>query len=377
MVALSGDDNAQLRSNDNRGGLSRGRRRAAGGSGEEQRGEDENAPHETKTTGRLGHAAPSVPPGIAGRLSHAFCYKLAMHALRTAGAGILVAISVLAAGAPTASSSPTAAAPPRRAALCGTMARERPPLHIGHVVWIWFENKSYGGVVGSQDAPTFNRLAAACGIATNYLALSHPSLPNYIAATSGSTQGIADDNDPSSHQLNVQSIFGQVPSRSYEQSMPSNCLLANAGEYAARHNPEVYYVPIRAQCLKNDVPLSQLDATALPRFSFVTPDVCSDMHDCSVSTGDSWLRSFLPRITNSRPYRSGQTVVFITFDESEFDSGPNHVPTLVLSEWTRPGTRSSVPFDHYSLLRTTEELLGAPLLGNAAHVRSMRIAFHL
>jgi phosphatidylinositol-3-phosphatase len=303
--------------------------------------------------------------------------KLGMHSRRsTASAGLIAVIAVLA-GLLAVPSSLGAKSRSAAQPLCGAYAKQRPPAHVRHVVWIWFENHSYGGVLGTQAAPTFNRLAAECGVANNYFAISHPSLPNYVAATSGSTQGIADDTDPSSHQLNVPSIFGQVPSGSFEESMPANCTLSDSGKYAVRHDPEAYYIPIRAQCQKNDVPLPELDAAALPRFSFVTPDVCSDMHDCSVSTGDSWLRSFLPRVTNSRAYRSGQMVVFITFDESESDSGPNHVPTLVLSEWTRPGTRSSLRFDHYSLLRTTEELLGVGLLGNAAHASSMRAPFHL
>src|SRR5262249_34829690 len=147
--------------------------------------------------------------------------------------------------------------------------------------------------------------ATSCGLATNYHGISHPSLPNYIAATSGSTQGISDDGDPSSHQLNVPSIFGQVGSRSYEETMPSNCYLHDSSDYVVHHNPDAYYTPIRSDCNVNDVPLgtsssgnlvSDVNAGALHAFSFVTPNECNDMHDCSIGTGDGWLQTMVPII---------------------------------------------------------------------------------
>ena len=270
----------------------------------------------------------------------------------------------------------SAAASPAPAGICGRLASRPAPAHVAHVVWIWFENHGYPDVVGSPDATYFSLLASRCGVATDYFAITHPSLPNYIAATSGSTQGIEDDAGPASHRLNVPSLFGQVAGRSYEQSMPFPCALTDTGRYAVRHDPQAYYLPLRAQCVQRVLPLARFDARALPRFAFVTPDICSDMHSCPVSAGDRWLRSFLPRITGSRDYRAGRTVVFVTFDEDDGGAG-NRVLTLVLSEWTRPGTRSGARFDHYSLLRTTEELLGVPTLANARRAASMRRAFHL
>lgn len=266
-------------------------------------------------------------------------------------------------------------ASPAAPRICGAYGSRQAPRHVAHVVWIWFENHGYSAVVGSREAPYLGLLAARCGLATNYHAIAHPSLPNYIAATSGSTQGIADDAEPVSHRLDVPSLFGQVAGRSYEQSMPYPCALSDSGAYAVRHDPQAYYLPLRATCPQRVLPLSRFDARALPRFAFVTPDVCSDMHSCPVSDGDRWLGGFLPRIIRSRDYRDGRTVVFVTFDEG--DTGDNRVATFVVSAWTRPGTRSAAPFDHYSLLRTTEDLLGAPPLGNARTARDMRRAFHL
>lgn len=262
------------------------------------------------------------------------------------------------------------------APLCGGSAAKRPPARVAHVVWIWFENHGPADILGSGAAPFFDRVAAACGLATNYRAITHPSLPNYIAATSGSTYGVADDAGPALHRLDVPSLFGQVGGRSYEQSMPFPCDLTDTGRYAVKHDPQAYYVRIRPSCPQRVLPLSRFDPRALPRFAFVTPDICSDMHSCPVSAGDAWLRGFLPRITRSTDYRAGRVVVFVTFDEAE-TGGDNRVATLVLSEWTAPGTRSALPFDHYSLLRTTEDLLGVRPLGRARTARDMRHGFHL
>lgn len=259
---------------------------------------------------------------------------------------------------------------------CGAYARRPAPAHLAHVVWIWFENHGYSDIAGSTDAPYLNAIAGSCGLATNYQSVAHPSLPNYIAATSGSTQGIEDDGLPPSHTLTVPSIFSQVDSRSFEQAMPENCDLSDTDIYAVRHNPEVYYLPLRQACRANNVPLGRFNARRLPQFSFVTPDMCSDMHSCSVADGDSWLRGFLPRIIASPDYRAGRTVVFITFDESE-QSDDNKVFTAVLSEWTPAGKRVATSLSHYSLLRTTEELLGVNLLGSAQTAASMRRPFHL
>jgi phosphatidylinositol-3-phosphatase len=281
-------------------------------------------------------------------------------------------------------SSRAVATPTGRSGPCG---RTGPPQSWKHVIWIWMENRSYGQVIGSRSAPTINRLARQCGLATGYKGVTHPSLPNYIAATSGGTWGITDDASPAEHTVSRESIFGQLAARgrtwrSYEESMPARCGLTNAGLYAVKHNPAAYYLRSRDDCRRWDVPLEpalahDLRDDRLPAFAFVTPNLCNDMHDCSVATGDAWLQRWVPRILASRAYRSASTVLVITFDEGEDSS--NRVPTIVVSPSTQPGTQSDAPFDHYSLLKTTEELLGLPPLARAGApaTASMRTAFHL
>jgi phosphatidylinositol-3-phosphatase len=259
--------------------------------------------------------------------------------------------------------------------------------HPWKVLWIVMENKNYSDVIGSSSAPYENALAAKCGLATNYHAITHPSLPNYIAMTSGSTHGVSDDGSPSSHPLSGASVFSQGrPAKSYEESMPSSCYLSDSGLYRVHHNPEAYYTSVRTACKSGgDVPMgtvssgsfhNALIAGKLPRFSLVTPNMCHDTHDCSVATGDSYLKSLVPAILAAPDYQAGRLALFLTWDENDGLSG-NRVPTIVVSPHVPAGTRSGTRFTHYSLLRTAEELLGVPLLRNAQTAASMRAAFRL
>jgi phosphatidylinositol-3-phosphatase len=221
------------------------------------------------------------------------------------------------------------------------------------------ENHSYDTIIGSPKAPYINALAAKCGLATNYHNISHPSLPNYVGATSGLRYAallkFKPDCDPRiGCTTTAASIFGQGEKwKAYQQSMPANCYRVNSGAYAVRHNPPPYY----------------------------------DMHDGTIAEGNNWLAANLPTILNSDAYRDGSTVVFLTWDEGRSGTVRRcatnttdvgcHVATIVLSPSTKPGTRSSRLFNHYSLLGTTEQLLGLRRLGLARYYRTMTAAFRL
>ncbi len=165
--------------------------------------------------------------------------------------------------------------------------------------------------------------------------------------------------------------------------MVDHCQLQSGGRYAVKHNPQPYYVNAsdRAACQRDNVPLGALDRGALaddlanghlPTFAFITPDLCNDTHDCDVTTGDRWLENWVGKILASPTYQAGATVVFIVWDE------PTPMPILVIAPTTPSGVVSQTAFDHYSLLRTTEELLDiSPYLGGAATAQSMRSAFQL
>jgi hypothetical protein len=245
------------------------------------------------------------------------------------------------------------------------------------VVWIVMENKAYDEIVDNPAAPYENALARECGLATSYHAVAHPSLPNYIAMTSGSTMGIADDEPPSVHALDAPSLFSQLGGnwKSFQESMPAHCDRGDSGDYAVKHNPAAYFTNVQKACVARDVPL-KLPIDLSSGFTFVTPNLCHDMHDCPVSTGDRWLAGFLPRVLESSQYQGGHTAVFLTYDEDDGSSG-NHVATFVIAPSVPQGSRSQLPFSHYSLLRTTEEMLGLGRLGAAAGASSMRSAFGL
>jgi len=289
---------------------------------------------------------------------------------------------------------PTATGP---AAPCGSVAA---PRTYRHVVWIWMENHSYGDIIGNKaQAPYLNALASECGLATNYHNISHPSLPNYLAATSGRDRAGLPvlswlDCGPSAVcDTSAASIFGQGETwKAYQESMPSNCARSNSGPYAVRHNPPPYYEKLPG-CAGRDVPYARLAAdlaaNALPAFSFITPNLIDDMHDGTIAQGDAWLASKLPAILKSKEYHAGTTAVFITWDEGsggypieDCDNATSTdssciVPTIVISPSTPARTTSRTFFSHYSLLATAEQLLGLPKLRSAASATTMTAAFHL
>jgi len=282
-----------------------------------------------------------------------------------AAISLFLALFVSPANGATSKSIPTASP-------CGVATS----VQYSHVVWIMLENVGYS-VVGSPSAPYLNQLASRCGLATNDDAVSHPSLPNYIALTSGSTQGITDDGEPSAHPLSSPSIFSELGSnwRVLAESMPSACDHVTTGQYAARHNPAVYFTSSAASCRRDDVPL-KLPMNLSAGFTMIVPNICDDMHSCPVANGDAWLRRFVPLVLASAQYQSRSLVLFITFDEND-SMASNQIPTLVIAPSTPRGERVAVPFTHYSLLKTTESLLHVGLLGRATTARSMIAPFHL
>ena len=271
----------------------------------------------------------------------------------------------------------TAPAAPPRSVSSGVVAAASSG-KISHVVWVVMENHGYGSIIGSSQAPYVNQLANAYGLATNYLAIAHPSLPNYIALTSGSTQGVSNDSGPSSHPLSVPSIFSQLPggqSRSLSESMPSNCLKSDSGEYVVHHNPMAYYTNLGSDCASFDVPFGAApDLSAA--FTFIVPNGLHDMLDGTIAQGDSFLSSYVPALMATPQYQAGNTAIFITWDEDENTGKNNQVATIVVSPYTQ-AVKVSTAFNHYSLLRTAEDLLGLPALGNAASAAPMESAFGL
>jgi phospholipase C len=257
-----------------------------------------------------------------------------------------------------------------------------PRSHDSHVVTIVMENKEYGAVVGASGAPYTNRLARRYGLATRAFGIRHPSLPNYLALTSGSTHGI-DSNCTDCH-VAAPSIAGQLEAaqlswKAYLEDLPQPCFTgASAGAYAKKHNPFAYYddVTQTASRCRRMVPLAQLAndlrSGRLPTYAFIVPNLCSDTHDCPVSTGDRFLAHVVPTVLAGL---GPHGFLVVSYDEGTTDAGccgasaGGHIPLIVAGPDVRRGARQTRPVDLYGVLRTTEAALRLPALGEAADPR--------
>jgi hypothetical protein len=287
---------------------------------------------------------------------------------------------------------------------CGASAQS--PVPITKVLVMILENTDFGAVIGSPAAPNINGLARACGLATNYHGIQFPSLPNYLAMTSGQVPAyIAGDGSTGRDCLPHgactsadPSIFSQIDGRplnlswrTYAESMPQPCFPGNQGLYVARHNSAVYYTGIRASCQTNDVPMGtpvggaladDLAAGTLPSYGVLVPNLCNDGHDaCNgqdrISEEDQTVATWLPTIMSSADYRSGHLLIVITADTSRAAANGNQVATILINPDIPPGTQSAARYDHYALLRLTDQLLGLAPLANAAHAADIAAAFNL
>ena len=242
-------------------------------------------------------------------------------------------------------------------------------------------------IIGSTQAPNTNALAGACALATDYHGIQFPSLPNYLALTSGQVPpAIAGDGvngldcqpSPTCRSTDP-SIFTQIGAaaaaaadpataptwRTYAESMPANCGLVNSGEYAARHNPAVYYPNDAAACAVDDVPSGtpaagafaiDLAAGTLPSYGLFIPNLCNDGHNsCGgvprVAEEDATIAAWMPQILASPDYQSGHLLVVITADSSASASNGNLLATVLINPDVLAGTQVATRFDHYSLLR--------------------------
>ena len=259
------------------------------------------------------------------------------------------------------------------------------------VMVIYEENHSYSSIIGSASAPTINSYAQSCGKATSYQALTHPSLPNYMASTSGvsyASSPWSSDCTPSvSCSTANNNIFNQVgPThwKSYAESMTSNCS-GSGSSVAARHIPAEYYTNLASSCATNVVPLgtttsgalhTDVAAGTLPTVTTVSPNLLNDMHDGTITQGDNWLSTWMPVITSGPDYQSGHLTILIVWDEgSGSGNTASTVAMLAISPYVVPGTSSATAFTHYSLLKAEEDVAGVSELGLAATANSLRTAF--
>ncbi len=260
-----------------------------------------------------------------------------------------------------------------------------------HVFVIMMENTSFTSLIGNKNAPWINFAARTYGFATNYTGVAHPSQPNYIAATSGSTNGVVNDNDVT---IDVPNIVDQIEGsgRTWKAYMQSFSLCSTPLDHACgnqlyerKHNPFISYTDVQNNPARvaNVVDFSQFSTDLanknVPDFSWISPDQCSDMHGrvgpssdpCNfgnvqglIATGDAFLSSTVSAIMSSSAF-NGNSVIIITWDESDFpfndtsgccdaNPGGGHVVTLTISHSDHSSRTSNVAYNHYSMLATVE-----------------------
>ncbi|MFD8496649.1 alkaline phosphatase family protein [Amycolatopsis sp. NPDC059657] len=235
-----------------------------------------------------------------------------------------------------------------------------------HIVLVMFENKKYSSINGSSSAPYFNKLASQSAKFTNSFAVTHPSQPNYIALFSGSTQGVDNDSCPvnlgSKPNLGAQLIGAGKKFTGYSEAMPSDGYTGcTSGTYKRKHNSWVDFGNVPSSSNKRFSSFPS-DFTKLPHVAFVTPDMCNDMHDCGIDTGDNWLKNHLDAYAQWA--KTHNSLLIVTFDEDS-NTSVNQIFTTFTGAHVKPGSYGD-NINHYSVLRTIEASFGLPGIGHAA-----------
>ena len=260
-----------------------------------------------------------------------------------------------------------------------------------HIAIIMFENKEFGSVIGNPLMPNYNKLASEYTLLTQYYAVIHPSLPNYIALMGGDTFGITS---------NCKDCFIDAPSlpdlieatgrtwKTYQEDMPEPCFVGDTLTYVQKHNPFIYFDPIRldvARCERLVVPLTALqtdiEADALPNFLFIKPNICNDSHDCDLDVSDAWLTNLLGTLVPALDATGDSYLLVMLFEEGQGnhsccglpEEAGGRVPVVLYSPLVKNGFEDSTPYTHYSLLKTISEAWGLPYLGRAADINNSLI----
>lgn len=270
---------------------------------------------------------------------------------------------------------------------------------FSHIIMIVFENHEFDSVVGNQTMPVYNQFITENTLLTQYYAITHPSLPNYLALFGGDTFGITSDCE--NCFVNANSLADQIEAsgrtwRAYFQDMPHTCFVKDTAIYVQKHNPFMYFDSIRlnpVRCNRSVVPFPQLEtdlaAGNLPNFVYIMPNSCvstDDIYsnpDCNLNLADSWLGGVMGMLLDylnpraaSEPY-----LIILTWDEGQGShsccglpaQAGGRVPTVLISPDVKSGYRDNTPYTHYSLLKTIETAWVLPYLGHAADENNLLI----
>ena len=282
----------------------------------------------------------------------------------------IVATPIPAVTTPTPAASPTPIATPVASA-----ASKR----FSHVTVVIMENYNYSQVM-SGSSPYIHSLASSNALFTNSFGVSHPSEPNYDALYSGSTEGLASDACPISY--NVPTLASELAAKGlsfagYAEDNPNtgacsavpSSSVGSGALYWRKHAPWQNFTNPSPSSVSHTYngPGTPLTGAV----NFVVPNVCNDMHDCSIATGDAWLAKNIPAILSYENANNG--LLILTFDEGDNDPN-NHIVTIMAGPMVKPGTYTQA-INHYSVLRLIEDNFGVPLLGNSANAAPITGAF--
>ena len=280
------------------------------------------------------------------------------------------------------------------AALTIAMAGDVPPVQTVFIIVL--ENHNWSSFKGSASAPFVNTVllptAARCEQYFNPPSL-HPSEPNYLWLEAGTNFGVLNDGDPAvNHFATTNHLVSQlqragIPWKSYQEDIDGTYVpLTGTNRYAPKHNPMVFFDDVTGtNALRDPYGLAHIRPYAelasdlanhtVPRYCFITPNLCNDGHDSCpplnnpVLQTDTWLASEIPKLTSSAAYQNNGAI-FITWDEGIGGDGP--IGLLVLSPLVRGGYFNNLHCTHSSLLRTVQDIFGVrPYLGDAANATNL------
>lgn len=314
----------------------------------------------------------AVARGQSGRRAARASLTAGTALLLVAGCGSSGPASSEVPASPASSSGSAATAAPTPGSGTGSAQSGRVPAPV-HTVVVMLENHAYSQIIGNPAAPFLNMLASQGALFTRSYAITHPSEPNYLALFSGSTHGVTDDSCPvelTAPNLAADLIAAGKTFGGYAEGLPATGSgVCSAGEYARKHVPWADFrnVPAAASMPYSSFPAT--DPAVLPTVSFVIPNLCNDMHDCSVATGDAWLRTHLGGY--ARWAMTHDSLLIVTWDEDD-GSPVNQIPTIFVGQRVRPGSYAG-RITHYNVLATLEAAYGLPRVGNGTAARATPI----
>ena len=268
------------------------------------------------------------------------------------------------------------------------------------VLIVLMENHKWADIKSSPSAKYIHKLVTMGASSEQHFnpPKLHPSEPNYLWLEAGDNLGVLDDNNPGSHHfatplhLVTQLVKAGFTWKAYQEGITgTECPLKPIAKYAPKHNAMVYFDDVTdgnkltsQNCIDHERPYTELAGDLandkLPDYSFISPNLCNDMHDtCApqndpIQQGDDWLSDLVPKVLASKAYADGATL-FVTWDEGENGSdGP--IGMIALGKHVKAGSTSMTHTTHSSTLRTIQEIFGlSPFLGDAVNATDLADLF--